>query len=227
MEEKKKEIKKGLPSFEELRKVDLDRYIKKRDDADYINWATVKQILHDNGAKVVYFEPVQQPNGSSLIMCDKEFVDKNGGSNRVYETRIRVVIDDLKFEMQGPVMNGANPVKDNSMTQQRLWNSQTRLFVKGVAIHTGLGFDMWSRIEDKEDNDNVEEDLSKHNIFKIAERVKEKLTNLMKQGMTFEDIAASLNIEPDVLKSYLSYYDILNRLEQSIDKIKVNDKKQR
>ena len=40
-------------------------------------------------------------------------------------------------------MNGGNPVRDNSMSQQRLWNCQTRLFVKGVAIMTGLGFDLW------------------------------------------------------------------------------------
>ena len=217
--EEKKEIKKGLPSFDELRKVDLSEYLKKRDNADYLNWAVVKQLLHDNGAKKVYFEPVQQANGSSLIMCDKEFVDSKDNINRVYETRIKVVIDDLEFEMQGPVMNGANPVKDNSMSQQRLWNSQTRLFVKGVAIHTGLGFDLWSRIEAKEDEDNIEEDLSKHNIMKIADRVKEKLTAKMQKGLTFEEVAEKLTMSSDELKAYLSYYSILNKLEKEIDKI--------
>ena len=104
---------------------------------EYVNWAVIKQLLHDNGAEKVYFEPIQQSTGSSLIMCNKEFKDAKENTNQVYETRIRVVIDDLEFEIQGPAMNGSNPVKDNSMTQQRLWNSQTRLFVKGVAIHTG------------------------------------------------------------------------------------------
>lgn len=213
------EIKKGLPSFDELRKIDLTEYVKKRDKADYVNWAVIKQLLHDNGAEKVYFEPVQQENGSSLIMCEKEFTDNKQNTNRVYETRIKVVIDDLIFEIQGPVMNGANPVKDNSMSQQRLWNSQTRLFVKGVAIHTGLGFDLWSRIEAKEDDEAQIEDLSKHNILKVAERVKEKLTEKMSKGLTLEEIAEKMNITSDELKAYLSYYATLNRLEQELDKI--------
>lgn len=213
------ETKKGLPSFDELRKIDLTEYVKKRDKADYVNWAVIKQLLHDNGAEKVYFEPVQQENGSSLIMCEKEFTDNKQNTNRVYETRIKVVIDDLIFEIQGPVMNGANPVKDNSMSQQRLWNSQTRLFVKGVAIHTGLGFDLWSRIEAKEDDEAQIEDLSKHNILKVAERVKEKLTEKMSKGLTLEEIAEKMNITSDELKAYLSYYATLNRLEQELDKI--------
>ena len=57
------------------------------------------------------------------------------------------VIDDQVYEMQTPVMNGANPVKDNSMSQQRVWNSMCRAFVKCVAIHTGLGFDLWLKEE--------------------------------------------------------------------------------
>ena len=46
-------------------------------------------------------------------------------------------------------MNGSNPVKDNSMSQQRVWNSMCRSFVKCVAIHTGLGFDLWLKEEMK------------------------------------------------------------------------------
>ena len=57
------------------------------------------------------------------------------------------MIDDKEYEMQTPVMNGANPVKDNSMSQQRVWNSMCRAFVKCVAIHTGLGFKLWIKEE--------------------------------------------------------------------------------
>ena len=38
-------------------------------------------------------------------------------------------------------------MKDNSMSQQRVWNSMCRAFVKCVAIHTGLGFDLWLKEE--------------------------------------------------------------------------------
>ena len=48
-------------------------------------------------------------------------------------------------------MNGANPVKDNSMSQQRVWNSMCRAFVKCVAINTGLGFDLWAKEENAGD----------------------------------------------------------------------------
>lgn len=141
-----------LKSFNELRKVDVKSYCKKRDGMDYLNWAMCKKLLHDNGAEVVHWEPIPDPvTGSSLIMSSQTFTDSKGNTNRCYETRIRVTIDDKVYEMQTPVMNGTNPVKDNSMSQQRVWNSMCRAFVKCVAINTGLGFDLWLGEENKDD----------------------------------------------------------------------------
>lgn len=216
-----------LPSFDELINVNLDEYITKRDDADYINWAKIVELLHHYGAKEVWFEPVQQENGSSLIISNKSFTDSKGVSNNVYETRIKIKIDDLEFEMQGPVMNGANPVKDNSMSQQRLWNSQTRLFAKGVALRTGLGFKLWSRIE-VEDEDKLR--FSNDDILEVGKRVKEKMTDLMVNNeMTLDDLSSKLGFDTSSdLQHLLSYYSKLNKLEIEIDKIKaseVNDKK--
>lgn len=137
-----------LKSYDELRKIDVTGYCEERDGIKYLNWAKCVDLLHKNGAETVYFIPIPNPStGSSLIASDNVFTDKNGVTNRCYETRIRVVIDDMEFEMQSPVMNGVNPVKDNSMSQIRVWNSMCRSFVKGVAIHTGLGFDLWLKEE--------------------------------------------------------------------------------
>lgn len=207
---------KGLPTFEELRKVDLSKYVKKRDGADYINWATLVELLYEHGAKKVYFEPVVNENGSSLYMSSQTFTDKNGVSNRVYETAVRIVIDDLDFIQRGPVTNGANPVKDNSMTQQRLWNSQTRLFVKGVAIRTGLGFNLWSRTETTEEEQSFEIDINMHDISKIKERAQEEYTKLLKKGMTVKEIAEKLNRSEDEVKALFSYYDTLNTFEKDL-----------
>lgn len=222
MKEEKKELleKTNLPSYDTLRKHDVSKYVEQRDGANYLNWARVVALLHELGAKKVYFEPiVNEETGSSLFMTDKEFTDSKGNKNQVYETAVKVVIDDLVFVQRGPVTNGANPVKDNSMTQQRLWNCQTRLFVKGVAIRTGLGFDLWLT-EEQENEKQIEEDLTKHDIIKVAERVKEKLTKIMvNKKMTLEDVAKKIEIDPEELKSYLNYYTILNRLEKKIDKI--------
>lgn len=141
-----------LKSYDELRKIDVKKYCKKRDGLDYLPWAKCVELLHENGAEVVRWEPIPDPEtGSSLRMSKVEFKDKNGNTNRCYETRIRVTIDDKVYEIQTPVMNGSNPVKDNSMSQQRVWNSMCRAFVKCVAINTGLGFDLWLGEEDQED----------------------------------------------------------------------------
>lgn len=114
----------------------------------YLNWAKCIDLLHENGAGKVYWISIpDEKTGSSLRMVEKEFADSKGNTNRCYETRILVVIDDNEYEMQSPVMNGSNPVKDNSMSQQRVWNSMCRSFVKCVAIHTGLGFNLWLKEE--------------------------------------------------------------------------------
>lgn len=137
-----------LKSYEELRKVDVTPYCEERDGMTYLNWAKCIDLLHEHGAERVFWIPIPDPRtGSSLRMCEVVFEDKNKVTNRCYETRIKVVIDENEYEFQAPVMNGSNPVKDNSMSQQRVWNSMCRSFVKCVAIHTGLGFNLWLKEE--------------------------------------------------------------------------------
>lgn len=139
-----------LKPYEELRKVDVKPFCEEREGLIYLNWAKCIDLLHEHGAEKVYFEPIPDPlTGSSLRMTTTVFEDKNKVTNRCYETRIKVVIDDNEYIMQSPVMNGSNPVKDNSMSQQRVWNSMCRSFVKCVAINTGLGFDLWLKEEMK------------------------------------------------------------------------------
>lgn len=205
-----------LLEFDELRKVDLSKYIVKRDGADYINWAVLIDLLHEYGAKKVYFEPVVNENGSSLFMTNQVFTDSKGNTNRVYETAVKIVIDDLVFVQRGPVTNGANPVKDNSMTQQRLWNCQTRLFVKGVAIRTGLGFNLWSRLEVEDEKQSFDIDINMHDISKIKERAQEEYTKLLKKGMSVKEIATKLNRTEDEVKALFSYYDTLNTFERDL-----------
>lgn len=209
-----------LKDYKEMLKVDVSKYVEKRDGAEYLNWAKVVDLLHENGAEKVYFEPVVNPNtGSSLYMTDQVFTDKNGITNRVYETAVKVVIDDLEFIQRGPVTNGSNPVKDNSMTQQRLWNCQTRLFVKGVAIRTGLGFNLWLREEEKNEKDNWEDDLSKHDIFKIKERCQQIYTQKMKEGLSVKEIAEKLHKTEDEVKALFTYFDTLSNFERDLSNI--------
>lgn len=209
-----------LKDYKDLIKVDVSKYVEKRDGAEYLNWAKVVDLLHENGAEKVYFEPVPNPEtGSSLYMTDQVFTDSKGNTNRVYETAVKIVIDDLEFIQRGPVTNGSNPVKDNSMSQQRLWNCQTRLFVKGVAIRTGLGFNLWLKEEEKNEKDNWEDDLSRHDIFKIKERCQQIYTQKMKEGLTVREIAERLHKTEDEVKALFSYFDTLSNFERDLSNI--------
>ena len=210
----------ALASYDELRKVDVSEWVEKRDGADYLNWAKVVDLLHEYGANTVYFEPVvNEYTGSSLFMTEQSFTDSKGNANRVYETAVKIVIDDLEFIQRGPVTNGSNPVKDNSMSQQRLWNCQTRLFVKGVAIRTGLGFNLWLKEEEKNEKDNWEDDLSKHDIFKIKERCQIIYTQKLKEGLTVKEIAERLHKSEDEVKAIFSYFDTLSNFERDLSNI--------
>lgn len=217
-----------LKGFNELRKIDVLPFCDMREAKDdkgkkievpYLNWAKCIDLLHENGAETVYFTPLTNANGSSLFMSDIEFAkDDDSPVNRCYEVAIEIVIDDKTFIMRSPVMNGANPVRDNSMSQQRVWNAQTRAFVKGVAIHTGLGFDLWCRAEKSEDDTSTkEEDLSAHKLMKIKERFQIAYTVAIKKGMSTKDIAEKLEMTEDEVKVIFTYFEQLDRFEKKLN----------
>lgn len=198
-----------LKSYEELSKVDITPYVDKRDGLDYLNWAKCVQLLHENGAEKVYFEPIINPkDGTSLFYSEKVFGDpgKAGAKfNSCYETGVHIVIDDLEFDMRGPVMNGPNPVMDNSLNQNRVATAQKRLFVKGVAIRTGLGFNLWAKEEiENEKISTNRDDISIHDVRKIKERIEQEITELLDKGMTLGDIAKKTEVgEEDDLRELL------------------------
>lgn len=202
-----------LKSYAEMRKIDVTPFVEKRDGNDYLNWAMCKELLHQNGAENVYFEPCVNENGSSLFMSNEVFTDNKGNTNRCYEVRVHIVIDELEFDAQFPLMNGSNPVKDNSMSQQRVWNAQTRAFVKGVAMRTGLGFDLWLK---NDFTSKTEDDLSKHNLFSIKERMQQTYTRLIKKKMSTKDIAEALEMTEDEVKIIFTYFEQLDRFEKKL-----------
>lgn len=211
-----------LKTYPEMREIDVRPFCDVRKEGTeeilYLNWAKCIDLLHEHGAEKVYFEPIKDPvTGSSLISSGLTFTDSKSNTNSVYETAVRIVIDDLEFPFQGPVMNGANPVKDNSMSQQRLWNSQCRLFVKGVAIHTGLGFDLWLDNEEKEQKVQKQEDYY-HDIRKVKERVLQTLTAIQKEGnLSFPEVAEKMSRTEDELNSWFKQYDILFAVENNLE----------
>ena len=201
-------------SFSEMLNVDITPYVKNRDGADYLPWAACKKLLHDHGAETVMFWPVPGPDGSSLRKSELVFTDKNGVNNRAYEVLVHIQVDNLQWETCFPVVNGGNPVRDNSMTQMRVHSSIRRAFVKGVAERTGLGFNLWLRDDDLPQEDW--EDLSKHSLGKCKQRLLELVTAKINQGIPLNVIADRLDMDEDTLRAKFSLYNELARLEKAI-----------
>ena len=203
-----------LKSWNEMRGLDISKYVKQRDKADYLPWASCLKLLYENGAKKVSFRPLMNEAGSSLFMSDQVFTDKNGGTNRCYEVRVEVVIDGDSFWISYPVMNGINPVRDNLMNQNAVHKAQMRAFVKAVAINTGLGFDLWL---DDSDIEESGEDLSKHSIYAIRERMQQQYTKLVKRGLSTSEIAKMMGTSEQTVQYYLNgIFDEINRFEKAL-----------
>ena len=122
-----------LKPYSELRKIDVTPYVKKRDGADYLPYGTVVDLLHEHGANRVFYTTIQNDNGSSLFMSDQIFTDKSGKTNRCYEVRIEITVDDDTFIYSYPLTNGINPVKDDYLNQNVRYKAATRAFVKAIA----------------------------------------------------------------------------------------------
>jgi hypothetical protein len=207
---------KMLKSFNELRKVDVTPHIKQRDGADYLPWATVVDLLHEHGAEKVFFSPVYNENGSSLFMSDEAFTDSKGNVNRCYEVRIEVTVDDDTFIYSYPLLNGINPVKDNSLNQNVVFKAMARAFVKAIALRYGLGFSLWSKDEIE---DATEEDLYKHSLDAIKLRFQQTYTQKLQKHMSVSDIAKGLNMTEDEVKVIFTYFDQLKRFETALQKL--------
>ena len=205
-----------IKPFAEMRKVDVTPHIKQRDGADYLPWATVVDLLHEHGAERVFFSPIYNENGSSLFMSDQTFTDSKGNVNRCYEVRIEVTVDDDTFIYSYPLLNGINPVKDNSLNQNVVFKAMARAFVKAVALRYGLGFSLWS----KEELDSQEdEDLYKHSLDAIKLRFQQTYTQKLQKHMSVADIAKGLNMTEDEVKVIFTYFDQLKRFETALQKL--------
>ena len=203
-----------LKSWNEMYKLDISKYVKQRDKADYLPWASCLKLLYENGAEKVKIIPQTTDNGSSLFMSDHTFTDKNGNTNRCYEVMVAVEIDENRYLISYPVMNGINPVRDSLMNQNAVHKAQMRAFVKCVAINTGLGFDLWL---DDSDIEESGEDMSKHNIYAIRERMQQTYTKLVKRGLSTSEIAKLMGTSEQTVQYYLNgIFDEINRFEKAM-----------
>ena len=80
-----------LKTYEELVKVDVSKFTEKRDGMDYLNWAKCVDLLHENGAKVVYFEPLVNPTTEGVVLLPSAFVITVGSPPSMIATHEFVV----------------------------------------------------------------------------------------------------------------------------------------
>lgn len=213
-----------LKPYNELVKIDVLPYCDKREAKDdkgrkvlvpYLNWATCKTLLHENGAESVYFVPLKAPNGSYLFMS-ADVENKDGRKTGCWFVSVEIHIDDRTFTMDMPLMNGSLVVYEDTLNQLRIANAHARAFVKGVAIHTGLGFSLWCT--DK-DTDPDPDDLSGHSIVAIKRRIETELTAKMQRGMDMDDILSAIGINRRQFDNTMKTIDNIQWLESQILKL--------
>lgn len=202
-----------LKKYKDLIKVDISKSIEKRDGMEYLNWAKCVDLLHENGAETVYFEPLVNENGSSLFMTERVYGDADK-THQCYEVGVKVIVDENEWTFRGPLMNGTNPVKDNSISQQRIWNCQTRLFVKCIAIHTGLGFNLWLKEEQETEKADKWDDIGNHSLGSIKERIERLITLKMDGGLSVDEIATKSGLkDADEMREYIRMFKRINDFE--------------
>lgn len=213
-----------LKPYSELVKIDVLPFCDKREAKDdrgkkvqvpYLNWATCKNLLHENGAESVYFVPLKAPNGSYLFMS-AEVENKDGRRTGCWFVSVEIHIDDRTFAMDMPLMNGSLVVYEDTLNQLRIANAHARAFVKGVAIHTGLGFSLWCTDKDTEPDPD---DLSGHSIMAIKRRIETELTAKMQRGMDMDDILSALRINRRQFDNTMKAIDNIQWLESQILKL--------
>lgn len=216
-----------LKPYNELRKIDILPFCEMRDAKDdngkkiqvpYLNWAKCVDLLHENGAEIVYYEPViNEKNGTTLFMVDEAFSDSKGNRNRCFEVRVKIVIDDLEFIQNYPLMNGVYVVREDTINQLRVSNAHARAFVKGVAIRTGLGFDLWIKGDETTNNStNVEDDLASHDLMKCKQRLSELISVKMAGGISIEEMAQECGMEFLEFQAIFTWFDKLQRIENKV-----------
>lgn len=213
-----------LKPYSELVKIDVLPRCDKREAKDdkgkkilvpYLNWATCKTMLHENGAESVYFVPMKSQDGSYLF-SSADVQNRDGRRTGCWFVSVEIHIDDRTFTMDMPLMNGSLVVYEDTLNQLRIANAHARAFVKGVAIHTGLGFSLW---DSEKDTETDKDDLSFHNILAIKKRMEMLITAKMKDGMDMDDLLSFVGINRRQFENTMKAIDNIYWLENQILKI--------
>lgn len=213
-----------LKPFSELIKVDVKPHCDWRGAKDengkevkvpYLSWAKCAKLLHENGAERVWYDPVVCPTTNSYLWPQLQVTTSKGRVTGCWFVRVCVHIDEASYTYDMPLLNGSLVVYEDTLNQLRINNALARAFVKCVAIHTGLGFDLWA----EGDGDDGEDDLSRHNIYAIKERIERLITAKEKRGMSHGDLLAACGLNDKQLQKIMGYFDTIAALERKVNEV--------
>ena len=211
----------ALKPYHELVKLDVLPHCDMREAKDergkkiqvpYLNWAKCVELLHENGAGTVYYTPLRGPDGSYLFPS-LSVSNKDGRKTGCWFVSVEIHIDDLVFTMDMPLLNGSLMVYEDTLNQLRIANCHARAFVKGVAIRTGLGFQLW--VSDR-DTDAAPDDLSGHSLQAIKTRMEHLITAKLQGGMDMGDILSGVGLNQKQFDKLMASYASLAELESRI-----------
>ena len=199
-----------LKPFSDMVKLDIKDHIEKKPNFvwdkkenkmvekgsfDYLNWAKAIILLYENGAETVNYKPLKNEAGHSLFMNPSLLAD---GLSGCPEVRVWLQVDGKEGEFSYPIARGASIVKKETMTQLDIHVCQQRALVKGIAVLTGLGLNLWAK-EDFKPEDDPEEQAERDRKQTASKKIDgTKLEVFLK---TIEDT----NSDMDMLFSLVDY----------------------
>nr|DAP96401.1 MAG TPA: Protein of unknown function (DUF1071) [Caudoviricetes sp.] len=214
----------ALKPFNELIQVDVRKFCDLRDAKDengktikvpYLSWGKCLKLLHENGANDVWYAPVECPTTHTYLWPQATVSTSKGRDTDCWFVRVLIHIDELEFVYDTPLLNGSLVVYTDTLNQLRINNALARAFVKGVAVRTGLGFDLWA----ESDTDDGEDDLSRHNIWAIKERIERLITVKEQNGLDHSDLLRGVGIGDRELNKLMGYFSTIDKFEKAVSRL--------
>ena len=214
-----------LKTFAEMRKIDVRPFCKvkkgkdengKAIDLAYLPWAKCMDLLHEHGAESVGYKGIKNEANGTYLFEHYRTQDKNGRQCGCYFVSVEVKIDDKTYTLDYPLMNGSLVVYDDTLNQLRISNAHARAFVKCVAINTGLGFELWAG---NDDDDDATDDLSMHNVWAIKTRIEQRITELIKRGMSEDEMLAAIKITKKQYETFKVAFNNISVVEERLKKL--------
>lgn len=216
----------AIKSFAEMLNISLDGKISQKPSRkknkktgewepgppiDYLNWADALALLYENGAQVVKFGNVRSCSDHPVFLLD----------GTLPFVRVFVEVDGDRRELDYPVIDGSKDIEISKMQQRDVHNATQRAFVKCVAINWGLGLGLWSKEENRADEEKDKSDLEEiSSIFAIKTRIEKLVTEKMKNtNMSQDEIFGILNLSRKQQERIWGYFKTIDTLETELRKL--------